>query len=678
MIRPGELACLSEDQRAAMMDMIKTGKISMDDAFDEVKRTKPKTFDGLKYLGSYASASVLVHDEIPLAMAHTIIAEATEHIKKIKIEEIKVRLIISTINIRIIDAKTEDTAIENDSLLASVFFGAVPGDKKKFAFITNFSRLGLFITHFFNLGKFEIAEITEVFQSRRRLAKETKSVVHTVLTTTDDTEEEEESSHPTGMFRGIYFGTASIADGTPQAELPQMTLNAIQTRIGSEKKFDEIATKWLSLKKFPDNVTPAYLVISSEGIRVVDQASRDVIRTVVIKAITQAGAMEGKKTYDMYIFCEVDERRNVQLGHLFLCDKGKPLLAQAAMVKGVAESEAEAKKRAGNPFRAMGANDKKITGPLMMAHVSRKDLTAIKIIGAGQFGKVYLAMQSIQGVESQRAVKMLRGGASDNDRNEFLREAETMIELGMHANIVSLTGVVVTQRPWLVVLEFCIYGDLGDVLVSCRRKKIDITLQEKLCFTEQIANGMLYIASKGFVHMDLAARNVLLHENNLVKVADFGLTHHFDPGTDSYKQSGVMKLSIRWLALDAFDTKYFSEKTDVWSFGITIWEIFAKGEQPYKGIELTDVLKLVRKGLRLEKQANTPQKLFDLLLACWQKESIRRPSFASIAETVRFIIIENPGEPLRDVASLLNNTLAASTKALSLKRKKDAAQEAPK
>jgi len=102
-----------------------------------------------------------------------------------------------------------------------------------------------------------------------------------------------------------------------------------------------------------------------------------------------------------------------------------------------------------------------------------------------------------------------------------------------------MLGVSIKQRPWLVILEFCQYGDLSDVLRACARRNIELTRSEHLRLCAQLASGMEYVASKGFVHMDLAARNCLLHTNSVVKVADFGLTHRLDEGKDTYKQVGV-------------------------------------------------------------------------------------------------------------------------------------------
>jgi serine/threonine protein kinase len=146
---------------------------------------------------------------------------------------------------------------------------------------------------------------------------------------------------------------------------------------------------------------------------------------------------------------------------------------------------AEAKARAGNPLLPMGVVREKVEGPLAAVQINRKPLVAIKAIGAGQFGKVYLA--TVDGDETQqRAIKMLRSGAASGDRQEFLREAETQLNLGKHPNLVEFIGVAVQQRPWLVILEFCQYGDLSDVLKELDKRRIPLTLQELLHSTNQL------------------------------------------------------------------------------------------------------------------------------------------------------------------------------------------------
>eukprot|EP00056_Hartaetosiga_gracilis_P012265 m.195286 g.195286 ORF g.195286 m.195286 type:complete len:270 (-) comp13663_c0_seq29:1321-2130(-) len=223
-----------------------------------------------------------------------------------------------------------------------------------------------------------------------------------------------------------------------------------------------------------------------------------------------------------------------------------------------------------NPFQAVSLSDADISD-LFPPHliINRKDINAIKILGAGQFGTVWLALHRIRTGESvahkHRAVKLLRPGASELDQEDFIAEALTMSKLD-HPNLVSLIGVCVSSVPWLVVLEFLRYGDLKTVLVASKEKGIKLGYAEQLFFAFQIASGMAYLASKRYVHMDLAARNCLLHTDNIVKVGDFGLTKQFDEGENFYKLKPniTAKLPAKWMAPESLERLVFSEATDVW------------------------------------------------------------------------------------------------------------------
>lgn len=157
-----------------------------------------------------------------------------------------------------------------------------------------------------------------------------------------------------------------------------------------------------------------------------------------------------------------------------------------------------------------------------------------------------------------------------------------------------------------------------------------------------------------------------------MKIADFGLTHSYDEGKDYYKQLGVLKLSIRWLAIDSFDTKIFSEKADVWSWGITMWELFSYGVQPYRGYGLQEVLKMVRAGYRLEKPEDCSENVFKMLEMCWLPDRNERPTFLQLAETIQGLSAALPGGPgeIRDVGQLLNADLKPKIERASIRVKK--------
>lgn len=250
---------------------------------------------------------------------------------------------------------------------------------------------------------------------------------------------------------------------------------------------------------------PTLLIISSEGIRIIDETSRDVVANVIIKAVSYSTEVIGKKL-ELFAFIEVDDRRNTKTCHVFMCEKGVKDAALAicnAVCAAFEAAVAEAKARAGNPLLPMDKVRDVVEGPLAALQVPRKDLIAIKAIGAGQFGKVYLA-SGAPGFD-KCAVKMLRFGASASDRMEFVREAETMVTIGAQPNIVRMIGVAVQQRPWLVILEYCLYGDLSDVVKALGRRKIALTAGEQLHVGEQLANGLAFIASKRYVALLLSA-----------------------------------------------------------------------------------------------------------------------------------------------------------------------------
>jgi serine/threonine protein kinase len=207
------------------------------------------------------------------------------------------------------------------------------------------------------------------------------------------------------------------------------------------------------------------------------------------------------------------------------------------------------------------------------------------------------------------------------------------------------------------------------VMASCQAR----TPQELLHVAAQLTDGMKFVASKKFVHMDLAARNVLVAPNGLVKVADFGLTHAYDEGCLYYKQLGVLKLSIRWLAIDSFDHKLFSEASDVWSWGVLLWELFSYGTQPYKGYKLPEVLRLVRSGLRLSQPKTCPDPIFALMTETWSIDRFSRPTFATLLEKVQAVQAANPGPSPRGLGELLNKDLAAKIRQSSVRIKKKGA-----
>ncbi|EDQ88238.1 uncharacterized protein MONBRDRAFT_32895 [Monosiga brevicollis MX1] len=681
MMRMGELTAMDEEQRKLIMEMVKQGSLTVEDAVDEVKRIKPKTV-GCKFLGS--CPSLVEGTGVTAQNAEALISNALEYFKQNKIVTVKASAMISTIGLRIADPAEDGLVYENESMPMIQHF-CISGGKTLAVFAVH-HKLGLVYTYLLQFGKArEAADALELLQDRQALSRETKVLGGVAeeneedeegdegADVDDDDDDDDDDEQPFWLSHVYYVGTINAADHSGQNTVEHaMGLLADQVR-GKPTKFKDLAAT---------DGHRVCLVFSAEGVRVVDAATKELLFNTLVKAVSFHCTTKLKKG-DAFAYIEVDDRRSDNECHVFVCQRS-PKNQADQLTEAMNKTVQIGKDRVGNPFRALGKKREAVSSSALAAiQLPRKSLKAVKAIGAGQFGKVYLSEYSVDGAEVEgepelRAVKMLRGQASDNDRDEFLREAETMLQIGAHENLVSLCGVVLNKRPMLMVLEYCQYGDLSDVLRSLRRKNIKLNLGEQLHMANQLASGMQYIASKHFVHMDLAARNCLLGPNSSIRIADFGLTRPHDNQKNYYKQQGVMKLSIRWLAIDAFQYKIFSEKSDVWSFAVTVWEILAYGRQPYHGTELKQVMKAVIAGRRLSQPKECPDDVWDMLYSCWIKEPNRRPTFRQLKKAVDFLMAEHKIElsAIRDVGALLNADLTENIKMLTLQRRKSSRADA--
>ena len=225
-----------------------------------------------------------------------------------------------------------------------------------------------------------------------------------------------------------------------------------------------------------------------------------------------------------------------------------------------------------NPFEPRSDTGDRIPVTLAKHQVSRRGLNPIRVLGQGAFGEVWLVKERSPPAghaAKYLAVKMVKSDSSAEDGAEFLAECEIMTLL-RHPNLLRMHGVSIRQTPWLVVIDFIKYGDMHNVLRTCRAKKLPLRYAEQYYFAAQIALGMRYVSMQRLVHMDLAARNVLLSEKNVVKVADFGLTQKLAPGKTTWRLKTKMCLPQRWQSTEGMKYQVFSEKSDVWSYGVYV------------------------------------------------------------------------------------------------------------
>ncbi|KAJ0065146.1 hypothetical protein NL108_005612, partial [Boleophthalmus pectinirostris] len=240
-------------------------------------------------------------------------------------------------------------------------------------------------------------------------------------------------------------------------------------------------------------------------------------------------------------------------------------------------------------------------------------LTVGERIGEGEFGAVYAGDYMGQKV----AVKIIK---CDVTAQAFLRETTVMTKL-QHKNLVRLLGVIL-NRGLHIVTELMEKGNLANLLRS--RGRWVVRVGQLLQFALDVCEGMEYLESVKLVHRDLAARNVLVSDNSVAKVSDFGLTKVHSKTSDN------AKLPIKWTAPEALTKQNFSTKSDVWSYGILLWEIFSYGRQPYPTMNVAEVKEMVEAGYRMEAPEDCPADLYSVMRLCWEQEPRRRPSFQKL------------------------------------------------
>ncbi|XP_063705938.1 ephrin type-B receptor 1-B isoform X3 [Culicoides brevitarsis] len=259
-------------------------------------------------------------------------------------------------------------------------------------------------------------------------------------------------------------------------------------------------------------------------------------------------------------------------------------------------------------------------------------ITIEAIIGGGEFGDVCRGRLKIPPnfiQEIDVAIKTLKPGSSEKARCDFLTEASIMGQFD-HPNVIYLQGVVTRSNPVMIITEYMENGSL-DTFLRANDGKFQ-TLQ-LIGMLRGIAAGMAYLSDMNYVHRDLAARNVLVNTSLVCKIADFGLSREIENASDAYTTRGG-KIPVRWTAPEAIAFRKFTSASDVWSYGVVLWEVMSYGERPYWNWSNQDVIKSIEKGYRLPAPMDCPEALYQLMLDCWQKQRTHRPAFASIVSTL--------------------------------------------
>ncbi|XP_067852056.1 vascular endothelial growth factor receptor 3 isoform X2 [Heptranchias perlo] len=340
-----------------------------------------------------------------------------------------------------------------------------------------------------------------------------------------------------------------------------------------------------------------------------------------------------------------------------------------------------------------------------------------KTLGHGAFGKVVEASAfGIDKSSSCKtvAVKMLKDGATANEHKALMSELKILIHIGNHLNVVNLLGACTKANgPLMVIVEYCKYGNLSNYLRNkredfipyrdrvpkmrnqvislvevvkgldsrtqsstgesaiCMRAAMEkilshpkemeeaddlwqcpLTMMDLICYSFQVARGMEFLASRKCIHRDLAARNILLSENNVVKICDFGLARDIYKDPD-YVRKGNARLPLKWMAPESIFDKVYTTQSDVWSFGVLLWEIFSLGVSPYPGVQINEEFcQRLREGTRMRAPEYATAEIYRIMLGSWQGEPKDRPTFSDLVELLGDLLQANVQQDGKDYIPL--------------------------
>ncbi len=237
-------------------------------------------------------------------------------------------------------------------------------------------------------------------------------------------------------------------------------------------------------------------------------------------------------------------------------------------------------------------------------------------------------------------MKTLPHYADDFAKSQFLQEINIMKTLGIHDHIVSMLGCITTDGPVCLIVEFCSSGDLLQFLRTKKNSSDSdpIFVDRLLSFAWQIADGLDYIISKGYVHRDVAARNVLVHDDHIAKVGDFGLCRFTDKDDAYISQGG--RLPVKWMAIECLKYYEFTPASDVWAYGVLLFELISLGAVPYADLHSGYMEEYLTQGNRMTKMEGCPENLYQIMLQCWKENPKDRPGFEELRDIIKQMLEE--------------------------------------
>ncbi|CAG5133024.1 unnamed protein product, partial [Candidula unifasciata] len=292
-----------------------------------------------------------------------------------------------------------------------------------------------------------------------------------------------------------------------------------------------------------------------------------------------------------------------------------------------------------------GAFGKVVKGQVTRAILTHRGVSPLIVEGGKYFDDVSTLHVTV-------AIKMLQEDCDSMYKQDFLKEIQLMKTLGHHQNVVSMLGCCTLRDPICLLVEHAEFGDLLNFLKDVRQRLVKVsslnsqyvngnttvlTSSDLLRFAHQVSLGMDFLASKGFVHRDLAARNVLMCANRTCKIGDFGLARYIYDNVVYVNRRGG-RLPVKWMSVEAIFDMSFSTASDVWSFGILLYEIVTLGGTPYPTIPTRELLRELQEGYRMEKPENCSNQIYEMMMQCWQTNPNDRPTFSLLSQWLQAMI----------------------------------------
>ncbi|KAM4628445.1 tyrosine-protein kinase receptor UFO [Polymixia lowei] len=333
----------------------------------------------------------------------------------------------------------------------------------------------------------------------------------------------------------------------------------------------------------------------------------------------------------MAVYVAKLRRKETRFGEAF-----EPMMDSGELVVRYRARRTYSRRTTEATLNSLGISDE-LKQKLQDVMVDRHKLTLGKTLGEGEFGSVMEGLLTQEESVLKVAVKTMKIAiCTRTEMEDFLREAACMKEFD-HLNVMRLLGVclqTVESEGYpspVVILPYMKHGDLHSYLLYSRLGDCPVYLPSQMLvkFMTDIARGMEYLSSKNFIHRDLAARNCMLNENMNVCVADFGLSKKIYNG-DYYRQGRISKMPVKWIAIESLADRVYTTKSDVWSFGVTMWEIATRGQTPYPGVENSEIYDYLRQGNRLKQPPDCLDSIYSLMFSCWLLSPKDRPGFEAL------------------------------------------------